>query len=160
MPESQPASVPVATQIQISPGLPVPETPAAPDVPAQSLEVLRELAGVAQEQLKLVRQVAEMVQQTQQQRQAAVQRWRKENPRLARSCRKAMEVFENVQKSFLHEMTEFIIENEAGLLDADFILNEFSDRFGPRLMHLSGVLNMLQQLGSGDDAPGGGGETV
>jgi hypothetical protein len=154
----EPASVLAATQIQISPGLPVPETPVALDVQAQSLEVLRELAGAAQEQLKLMRQVAEMVQQTQQQRHAAVQRWRKENPRLARNCRRAMEVFENVQKSFLHEMTEFIIENEAGLLDADFILNEFSDRFGPRLMHLTGVLNMLQQLGSGEETPGGSGK--
>lgn len=156
MPESHPMSVPVATQIHISPGMPVPETAASPDVQAQSLEVLRELAGVAQEQLKLVRQVAEMVQQTQQQRQAALQRWRKENAQLARRCRNAMSVFENVQKSFLNEMTEFIIENEDGLLDADFVLNEFSDRFGPRLMHLTAVLNMLQQLGAGEDVGGGG----
>lgn len=156
MPESHPTPVPVATQIHISPGMPVPEPAASPDVQAQSLEVLRELAGVAQEQLKLVRQVAEMVHQTQQQRHAALQRWRKENAQLARRCRNAMTVFENVQKSFLNEMTEFIIENEDGLLDADFVLNEFSDRFGPRLMHLTAVLNMLQQLGAGEDVAGGG----
>jgi hypothetical protein len=30
------------------------------------------------------------------------------------------------------------------------MLNEFVDRFGPRLAHLNGVLQVLAQLGSGE----------
>ena len=34
----------------------------------------------------------------------------------------------------------------------DFMLNEFVDRFGPRLAHLNGVLQVLSQLSSTHDA--------
>ena len=33
-------------------------------------------------------------------------------------------------------------------LDGDFLLNEFVDRFGPRLAHLNGVIQVLAQLSS------------
>jgi hypothetical protein len=33
-------------------------------------------------------------------------------------------------------------------MDGEFMLNEFVDRFGPRLAHLNGVLQVLTQLGS------------
>jgi len=33
-------------------------------------------------------------------------------------------------------------------VEGDFMLNEFVDRFGPRLAHLNGVLQVLTQLGS------------
>jgi len=31
-------------------------------------------------------------------------------------------------------------------MDGEFMLNEFVDRFGPRLAHLNGVLQVLSQL--------------
>jgi hypothetical protein len=34
------------------------------------------------------------------------------------------------------------------MLDGDFALNEFVDRYGPRLAHLNGVLQVLSQLSS------------
>jgi len=37
--------------------------------------------------------------------------------------------------------------------EGEFVFNEFVDRFGPRLAHLNGVLQMLSQLSQG------GGET-
>ena len=35
-------------------------------------------------------------------------------------------------------------------VEGEYMLNEFVDRFGPRLAHLNGVLQVLAQLGSGD----------
>ena len=32
------------------------------------------------------------------------------------------------------------------MMDGEFMLNEFVDRFGPRLAHLNGVLQVLSQL--------------
>jgi hypothetical protein len=34
------------------------------------------------------------------------------------------------------------------LMDGEFMLNEFIDRYGPRLAHLNGVLQVLAQLGN------------
>ena len=45
-------------------------------------------------------------------------------------------------------MTREISDNVDALMDGEFMLNEFVDRFGPRLAHLNGVLQVLAQLGS------------
>ena len=37
-------------------------------------------------------------------------------------------------------------ELSEGYLEGDFLLNEFVDRYGPRLAHLNGVLQVLSQL--------------
>ena len=34
------------------------------------------------------------------------------------------------------------------MLDGPFVMNEFVDRYGPRLAHLNGVLQLLSQLSS------------
>jgi hypothetical protein len=38
--------------------------------------------------------------------------------------------------------------NAEALTDGDFMLNEFVDRFGPRMAHLNGVLQVLATLSS------------
>lgn len=143
-------------QVDVAPGLPLPEPAASSDVQTQTLDALRQLADVAKQQLEFARQLLAVAQSGQLQRQAALQRWQKENPALARKCRKAMTIFEEVQKSFLQEMTNYIVENGEGLVDADFVLSEFADRFGARLMHLTGVTNLLQHLGTVEEVPGKG----
>jgi hypothetical protein len=54
-----------------------------------------------------------------------------------------------VQTQFLEKLTDEVAENEDSLVDGDFMLSEFVDRFGPRLAHLNGVLQVLAQLGNG-----------
>ena len=52
------------------------------------------------------------------------------------------------QTEFLESLTEEIEDQEEHLIEGDYMLNEFVDRFGPRLAHLNGVLQVLAQLGS------------
>ena len=73
-------------------------------------------------------------------------------PELARSCRDAAETLSRVQTQFLDNLTEEIRDSEESLSDSEFMLNEFVDRFGPRLAHLNGVLQVLPQLGHGEPA--------
>ncbi|HVA51250.1 MAG TPA: hypothetical protein VNH11_33220, partial [Pirellulales bacterium] len=51
-----------------------------------------------------------------------------------------------VQTEFLATLTQEVNENAEVLCDGEFMLNEFVDRFGPRLAHLNGVLQVLAQL--------------
>ena len=60
--------------------------------------------------------------------------------------RKAAESLSKVQLEFLQSLTEEVYENADALMDGEFMLNEFVDRFGPRLAHLNGVLQVLSQL--------------
>jgi len=45
-------------------------------------------------------------------------------------------------------MTAEVNANPEGLVDGEFILSEFVDRFGPRMAHLNGVLQVLATLSS------------
>ena len=45
-------------------------------------------------------------------------------------------------------ITEEINDTADDMVDGEFMLNEFVDRFGPRLAHLNGVIQVLAQLSS------------
>ena len=65
---------------------------------------------------------------------------------LARRCRAAAEALSQVQTEFLHNLTCDVSDNHENMMDSEFVLNEFVDRYGPRLAHLNGVLQLLSQL--------------
>ena len=60
-----------------------------------------------------------------------------------------------VQTRFIENLTEEVSENAEHLIDGEFMLNEFVDRYGPRLAHLNGVLQMLSQLAATPNAKEG-----
>lgn len=86
------------------------------------------------------------------QRATELQQWKNANPELSRSCRRAAETLSRVQTEFLDSMTDEIADSEEYLLEGDFMMNEFVDRFGPRLAHLNGVLQVLAQLGTSESS--------
>ena len=53
-----------------------------------------------------------------------------------------------MQAEFLDSLTREVNDTAEDMLDGEFVLNEFIDRFGPRLAHLNGVLQVLSQLSS------------
>ncbi len=114
------------------------------------IELLRQLVIGQQQQNKLIEELTHQTVALQKQRVSELQQWKNANPDLARACRKAAESLSRVQTQFLENLTEEIVENEENLVDGDFMLNEFVDRFGPRLAHLNGVLQVLAQLGTGE----------
>ena len=82
------------------------------------------------------------------QRHRELIRWKKANPELARSCHDAAEALSRVHVEYLDRLTEEINDNADDMVYGEFVLNEFVDRFGPRLAHLNGVLQTLAQLSS------------
>ena len=74
--------------------------------------------------------------------------WKDANPGLADKCRTAAETLSRVQSQFLESLVDEVNENEEYLVEGDYMMNEFIDRFGPRMAHLNGVLQVLAQLGS------------
>ena len=82
----------------------------------------------------------------QRQRANELGQWKDANPLLARRCRAAAEALSQVQTEFLENLTYEVNENYESMLDGEFMLNEFVDRYGPRLAHLNGVLQLLSQL--------------
>jgi hypothetical protein len=90
----------------------------------------------------------------QRQRMTELREWRAAHPQLADSCREAAEALTSVQVEYLERMTEDIKSSGEDLLGGEYVLNEFIDRYGPRLAQLNGVLQVVAQLGSTPSPPG------
>jgi hypothetical protein len=93
----------------------------------------------------------------QRQRAAELKAWKEANPELARSCRLAAESLAKVHTEFLAGVASEAFENAENLTDSEYALGEFIDRYGPRLAHFNGVLQLFAQLGAPPAAPQGEG---
>jgi len=103
-------------------------------------------------QNELFEELINLLGAAQKQRASELGQWKQANPRLARSCRLAAEALSRVQTEFLESLTQEIAENVEMLVDGEFMLNEFVDRFGPRMAHLNGLLQVLSQLSATPNA--------
>jgi hypothetical protein len=115
--------------------------------------LLKQLVDGQQREIKLLEEIAHFVGLNHRQRQHEIANWKEANPDLARSCRLAAESLTKVQNDFIHRMTEEAVDNHESMLDSDYMLSEFVDRFGPRMAHLGGVLHMLAQLSAAKEQP-------
>ena len=133
--------------LDVSPGST--ETAGVPTTPSNEItELLRQLVVAQDRQNELLEDLVEQMNAGQRQRAAELGQWKEANPILARRCRAAAEALGQVQTEFIENLTFEVNENYEGMMDGEFVLNEFVDRFGPRLAHLNGVLQLLSQLSS------------
>ena len=114
----------------------------------QQNQLLHDILAALDRQNEMMEELIGHVSAGQRQRAVELGQWKEANPRLAKSCRVASEALAKVQTEFLTTLTDEVTENPEVLMDGEFMLNEFIDRYGPRLAHLNGVLQVLAQLGS------------
>jgi hypothetical protein len=126
-----------------------PATGEVGDPTAMMVAILRELVIGQQRQTRILEELVQFTSQIHKHRLSELQQWKDANPRLSRACRRAAETLSKVQSQFLENLTQEVSQNEESLVDGEFMLNEFVDRYGPRMAHLNGVLQVLAQLGSG-----------
>lgn len=109
-------------------------------------ELLREVLAAQDRTNELLEELIGHIASTQRQRNNELHQWREANPDLADSCRNAAEALSRVQVEYLDRMTEEVQDISDDLVEGEFMLNEFIDRYGPRLAHLNGVIQVLAQL--------------
>ena len=113
---------------------------------AELAAILREMLAAQDRQNELLEELVGQLSAAQRQRATELGQWKQANPELAKSCRFAAEALSKVQTEYLANLTEEISENFESLRDGEFMMNEFVDRFGPRVAHLNGLLQVLSQL--------------
>ena len=111
-------------------------------------ELLREILAAQDRTNELLEELGSTMAATQKQRANELNQWRNAHPALASACREAAEALTRVQIDYLDRLTEEINDTSEDLVEGDFMLNEFIDRYGPRLAHLNGVIQVLAQLSS------------
>jgi hypothetical protein len=114
----------------------------------EQTELLREVLAAQDRTNEILEELVGIMATSHKQRLQELHQWKNANPRLANSCREAAESLSRVQVEYLERMTEEITDTADDMTYGEFALNEFVDRFGPRLAHLNGVIQVLAQLGS------------
>ena len=138
---------PLYSQIEVSQSngyVGSPHGPRAAEI--ESTHILRQLLAGQDKQNELLEELVNQLGSAQKQRAVELGQWKQANPHLARSCRMAAEALSKIQTEFLDSLTQEVRDNYETLLDGEFMLNEFVNRFGPRLAHLNGLLQVLSQL--------------
>jgi len=118
----------------------------------EQTRLLRELLIGQDRQNELLEELVNQLCSAQKQRANELGQWKQANPHLSHSCRLAAEALGRVHTEFLDNLTQEIGENQDALMDGEFMLNEFIDRYGPRMAHLNGILQVLSQLSAAPDA--------
>jgi hypothetical protein len=116
-------------------------------------DMIFRLVAAQERQNELLEDLIEQMNATQRQKQSELGQWKEANPQLAERCGTAAETLSRVQTEFLEQLTEEVSESADSLVDSEFLMNEFVDRYGPRMAHLNGVLQMLAQLSAYSDRP-------
>jgi hypothetical protein len=140
---------PLFTQVDISAG---PAAAGLRPVPAgdqgDTNRLLHEMVGLQRRTCDLLVDLLGQVSLQHRQRAAELKAWKESNPELAASCRRAAESLSKVHTEFLASIAEEAAENAENFTDSEYALGEFIDRFGPRLAHFNGVLQLFAQLGA------------
>ncbi len=136
------------TQVQVSPtGQALPELSERAERHEQT-QLLRDILTSQDRQNELLEGLINLLATPHRQRASELHNWKQANPRLANNCRSAAETLGKIQAEFVEKLTDEVNENAEDLMDGEFMLMEFVDRFGPRLAHLNSVLQMLAHLSS------------
>ncbi len=136
--------------IYISPQPTVPLPDAPPPPVREMAQLLRQLVGLQQEQLGLLKTQAAN-QDNSGRWKAFLARWAEEFPNIGAACKQAMPALERAYLTLVRELTDRVNAAEGGELDDEFVLSEFLDRFGIRIGQLGNILGQLGPLA--DAAP-------
>lgn len=143
MSDNRPSIAPIFSQVDVSTGG---GPHVVPSLAEEQTELLREVLSAQDRTNELLEELIGTMAAAQKQRSQELQQWKQANPALADGCREAAETLSRVQVEYLDRMTEEINDASEDLVDGEFVLNEFIDRYGPRLAHLNGVIQVLAQL--------------
>jgi len=139
---------PICTQLDISANSMLSGAQGSAEGNAEQTALLRELVVAQQKSNELLGQLVALISQQQRQRAAELKAWREANPKLADSCRRAAESLTKVHTEFLPSIASEAASSGDDLLDSDYALGEFIDRYGPRLAHFNGIMQLFAQLGA------------
>jgi len=140
---------PVFTQFEISASsVASGSNPALNADPNETNRLLRDMIALQMKSCELLAELVNQVSLQQRQRVAELKAWKEANPELATSCRQAAESLSKVHTEFLASIARDAAENAEDFTDSEYALGEFIDRYGPRLAHFNGVLQLFAQLGA------------
>jgi chromosome segregation ATPase len=113
---------------------------------SQTLDVQRQILENQRQQLELARETVQIARDQRARQIAELERWQNSHDGVIDHCRDALGQLETVHASLMGELANYVDEHHENLVEGDFALSDFVDRFGPRLAHLNTMLAVLRPL--------------
>jgi hypothetical protein len=113
---------------------------------SQTLDLQRQMVEMQRQQLDLSRELAQLSREQRARQGAELERWQNGHEPVLESCRETLGRLEQVHASLMGDLANYVEDNHDNLLEGDFSLSDFVDRFGPRLAHLNTMLAVLRPL--------------
>jgi hypothetical protein len=113
---------------------------------SQTLDVQRQVLENQRQQLDLARETVQISRDQRARQIAELERWQNSHDGVIDHCREALGQLETVHASLMGELASYVDEHHENLVEGDFALSDFVDRFGPRLAHLNTMLAVLRPL--------------
>jgi len=113
---------------------------------SQTLDAQRQMLQVQQQQLELAKEATHIAREQRSRQIAELERWQVGHEPVLDQCRESLGELEQVHAALMGELVNHVAEHHENLLDGDFALTDFVDRFGPRLAHLNTMLAVLRPL--------------
>ncbi len=120
---------------------------------SQTLDVQRQILDAQRQQLELAREAAQFARDQRARQVAELERWQAGHDRVLDQCRDSLGQLEQVHSALMGELVAHVDENHENLVEGDFALTDFVDRFGPRLAHLNTMLAVLRPLAAAARKP-------
>ncbi len=95
----------------------------------QSLELQRQTLEMQRQQLELAREVAQINREQRQRQIAELERWQQGHEHVLDGCRESLTNLEQVHAALMGELANYVRENYENLLDGEYALTDFVDRF-------------------------------
>jgi chromosome segregation ATPase len=120
---------------------------------SQTLDVQRQILESQRQQLELAREASQIARDQRQRQIAELERWQTSHENVVDDCKDALTRLESVHSSLMSELASYVEEHHENLVEGDFALSDFVDRFGPRLAHLNTMLAVLRPLAATQRKP-------
>ena len=120
---------------------------------SQSVELQRQILEQQRQQLELTREAATFAREQRARQIAELERWQNGHEGILDHCRETLGKLEQVHAGLMAELADHVDENHENLVEGDFALSDFVDRFGPRLAHLNTMLAILRPLAAAAKKP-------
>lgn len=112
----------------------------------QTLELQRQMLEMQRQQLEISKELAQVSREQRARQGAELERWQAGHEHVLESCRETLGRLEQVHANLMGELANYVEDNHENLMEGDFSLSDFVDRFGPRLAHLNTMLAVLRPL--------------
>jgi hypothetical protein len=112
----------------------------------QTLESQRQILEIQRQQLEISRELLQVSREQRARQGAELERWQAGHEHVIEACRETLGRLEQVHAALMSDLAGYVEDNHDNLMEGDFSLSDFVDRFGPRLAHLNTMLAVLRPL--------------